>query len=443
MQPNERQANLNTTSVQPLTVGAGAGAGKIESESKTVELRFAQTIDSDCLAALRADNERVRFVAPVHRWARAASSTREAEGVERGAVTRWGAVYVSAVEHLPISCAITSRALPAGPLLAEVQGQQVATMARAMSRKLAQSMRRDGREVSEATELDGAGAGALAVVQWRAGVAMEGGERGAAGVCWRAVVAEMSRDIYGETVSLADFSPEDLAGSALPLPGMYEDRSDKAARLAFERARAKRPGLLARRVETMKAKGGRGRRAEAIERVQRACVLLLHGETLDKAAELAGFNGAGKATAGDRLARAVRRLGYRVQFDARITFGLKKGLRFAPNPTLGAGLPASIPAAWAFRPAADLPGQDGRGGKRWIAMLARLNRAQRRAARLASATAARAERLERLERRADKRATTARRAARMMKGAGLLPDLAAWVLSYHEARAARIARPKL
>ncbi|MGN6556336.1 MAG: hypothetical protein ACTHLW_21705 [Verrucomicrobiota bacterium] len=388
-----------------------------------------------------------------HRWARVSNSADEVEGVERGAVTRWGAVHVHALEHLPISCALTSRALPAGPLLAEIQGQHVANMARAMARKLAQSMRRDGRHVSEATELDGAGAGALAVVAWRSGEEREGSERGAAGVCWRAVVAEMSRDIFGESVSLDEFSAEALAGSALPLPGCYESRTDKATRLIFERARARRGDLLARRVESIKAKGGRGKRAETVERVQRAAVQLLHGEAIDKAAELAGFkpgSGTSKASAGDRLAQAVRRLGFRFQFNAR----QRTSDKAATRPAMGAGLPASIPAAWSVEPSANLPGQDGRGGKRQgvpLPLPVRFaNRAVRRirAERLASAQAARAARMPREDKRNAKRAIWERRTVRRLKAAGVFgyrdgDGVGAWVMAIHERKAARVPRVKL
>jgi hypothetical protein len=231
-----------------------------------------------------------------------------------------------------------------------------------------------------------------------------------------------------------------LAGSALPLPGCYESRDDKAARLAFERARAKRPALLARRVESIKAKGGRGRRGELVDKVQCASVLLLHGESIDKAAELAGFKASGSGRhavkAGDRLAQAVRRLGFKFQFTARQRTDGEAARRVQS----GAALPASIPAAWAFRPAADLPGQDGRGAKRWLAKIQRIERARARAARMASASAARADRLGKAQL---KRGRVQRSAARAFKGSGLMPDCQPWILSYHEARAARVARPKL
>ena len=100
-----------------------------------------------------------------------------------------------------------------------------------------------------------------------------------------------------------------------------DNRSDKAARLLFERATAKRPALLARRIAAIRAQGGRGKRGELVERVGRACLLMLQGECLEEAATLAGFKPAtghhGAVRAGDRLAQAVRRLGFRFQLSLR------------------------------------------------------------------------------------------------------------------------------
>jgi hypothetical protein len=226
------------------------------------------------------------------------------------------------LDQLPVASAVMlARAVPSGELLAEWQGQLTLAMARAMARKQRYAKERDGRTVSEATESDGAGAGVLAVARWRAGEDMDGAERGGSGVCWRAVVGEMSKDTFGETVSLSDMSPEGLAGSALPLPGCYEERSDRASRLAFERARAKRPAQLAKRIEAIIGRGGRGRRTESVERIQRAMILLLHGHPLDNAATAAGYHASGTGRhavkAGDRLAQAVRRLGCHYVFHAR------------------------------------------------------------------------------------------------------------------------------
>src|SRR5258707_1120246 len=99
--------------------------------------------------------------------------------------------------------------------------------------------------------------------------------------------------VWADTTTLPEFridtasggadSFDLLTGSALPLPALVGDgsRSERATRLLFERTRAKRPALLARRVESIKAQGGRGKRGELIDKVHRAAVLLLHGEQID------------------------------------------------------------------------------------------------------------------------------------------------------------------
>jgi hypothetical protein len=186
-------------------------------------------------------------------------------------------------------------------------------------------------------------------------------------------------------------------------------RDERAARLLFERARAKRPALLARRVEILKAQGGRGKRADLIDKVHRAAVLLLHGESVDTAAASAGFraSGAGRHTmrAGDMLARAARRLGFRVQFNLR---------QREPKERHGGGplLPLSpeIAAAWDFKPSANLPLPDGRGGKRRVPLIRRLQRARVRRQRLAVQRAAWARKQAKAGQRAGARARAARRA---------------------------------
>ncbi len=291
-------------------------------------------------------------------------------------------------------------------------------MARAMAARLKRSMARDGRVMSNATEQDAIGAGAAAVVRWRNGHSCEGAEYGARGVCWRAVVASVSEDSLGE--SIEDWRGDDdgadcwdsLTGSALPLPSLVGDgsRAECRARLLFERARAKRPALLARRIESLKARGGRGKRGELLDKLHRAAVLLLHGEGIDAAATAAGFksSGAGRQAvrAGDMLMRAARRLGFRVWFTARDSEHRDK-----PGP---GGHPAPIAAAtvaaWSFEPSATLPLQDGRGGKRRVPKIRRLQRSNARARRLALARSAKALRLSRREAKRHKLARSARRA---------------------------------
>jgi hypothetical protein len=145
-------------------------------------------------------------------------------------------------------------------------------------------------------------------------------------VCYRAISDSMSRDPYGDTVPIADFSLEQLASSALPLPQLVGDdsRQDKAARLLFARARARRPALLPGRIAALKAQGGRGKRQDTIDKVGRACLLMLQGESIGNAAAMVGFTGhaggaRGATRAEDALARAVRRLGFRFQLNLRQT----------------------------------------------------------------------------------------------------------------------------
>lgn len=384
----------------------------------------------------------VSFVSPYHVWSVRDESLDkpfqfDREPDKRGA----GAMLVSgAVDSLPVGVALGASVLAAGPLLAEVQGQRVLSMAHGMADKLARQMRRDGRHVSEATIEDGASSGAAAVVVLLNQVGPTVQPVDVRSVCWRAVVDSMSSDNLGESVTLGDMSPDDLAGSALPLPGWYEDRTDRASRLAFERARGRRGGLLARRVEVIKSKGGRGRRADLVDKVHRAAVLLLHGHTLDDAAEQAGFKSSGRTSAGDRLAQAVRRLGCRCLLNARQSSRSDKS---PVRPTLGAGLPAHVSAAWSFHPSAGLPGEDGRGGRRTSAKsqnpaIARHARNLRRVARRRAQSARAAAIADRLARRADRARGMARAAVRVLKALGIWANDGAgdWMLRYHDARSA-------
>jgi hypothetical protein len=321
------------------------------------------------------------------------------------------------------------RAIPAGPLLTECQGQLDLAEARGQAARLAASMARDGREMSDTSEAEAVGAGCLAVVAWRNGQDVAGVEIGARGVCWRAIVQSVARDSFGESIELwrendgeggADCF-DSLTGSALPLPRLLGDasRAERAARLLFERARAKRPGLLARRIEAIKAKGGRGRRAASVDRVHRAAVLLLHGESIDKAASAAGFKASGQPgrqfkPAGDQFAQAVRRLGFRFRLN------LRQGDPKERKPGGGVFVPMSSATAQAlsFHPSALVPLDNGRGGKQRVAKIRRLQRARARAAKL---QAARAAWTARAAKRAGKRRDLARAARRGDKAAGLWP----------------------
>lgn len=240
-----------------------------------------------------------------------------------------GAMMIDdAIDSIPITDVIMApitQAQPAGSLLLEVQGQVDLAMAEQHAQRLGRQMKSKGL-CSDTTIEEGLSDGLAAVTIWRNQYTVrDANAPSARAVCWQAVQRSMSADAYGDTDSLDTFNPDSLAESAMPLPQLVGDdsRTDKAARLLFERARAKRPALLARRIAAIKAQGGRGKRAELVERVGRACLLMLQGESLEQAATLAGFKGAsggagrGDIKPGDRLARALRRLGFRVQLSLR------------------------------------------------------------------------------------------------------------------------------
>jgi hypothetical protein len=381
------------------------------------------------IVSSNGDNPRGRTIAPQnHVWADLGTEYKPFK-IERetgAGAGRVGAVLVSeALDRLPIGAALSSVAMPCGYLLHEAQGQGVLDMARKQAAKLRQSMRRDGRKMSDTTEQEAIAAGAGAVVRWRNGEDCDGAEHGAAGVCWRAIVQSVAQDSFGE--SIEDWRGQDddgadsfdtLTGSALPLPSLVGDgsRSERASRLLFERARAKRGDLLARRIESLKAKGGRGKRGELIDKIHRAAILLLHGESVDNAATGAGFKpyGSGRhaVRAGDSLMQAFRRLGFRVRFNLRQVETKER----ANHGGACQPITAATFSGWSFNPSETLPCQDGRGGKRLIPKLRRLQRAKARRARLAAATASRAKRLDKRE---NKRATLARAARRADKARGL------------------------
>src|ERR1051325_718856 len=347
-----------------------------------------------------------------------------------GGGERFGAVCVSeeSLDFVSIGAALQSRFIPAGPLLHECQGQQTLATAKRQAARLAGGMSKAGRGMSDTSQADAVGAGAAAVVAWRNGAELDGADRGAAGVSWRAVVQSVAFDRFGE--SIEDWRESSggadgfdlLTGSAMPLPALVGDgsRAERASRLLFERARAKRPNLLARRIESLKLRRGRGKRGELIDKLHRAAVLLLHGEQIDLAASGAGFNASGASRAGDRLMQAARRLGFRVQFTARDR-----------EPKAGGGggafvpLSAAVVSAWSFHPSANLPLPDGRGGKRWVPIIQRLQRARvRRQAQAAKRAAwARADKLQaakRLGKHTDKGRAARRAAKHQGLWAGLL-----------------------
>ena len=285
-------------------------------------------------------SERVTMRTPCHVLAGGEKQSKAVVSRDSIRQTDWnhrrgarGAMLVTeAIESVPITEAVTGRLQPGGSLLLEIQGLGDLAMAERQAAKLALAMNRakgDSQRTSYATTCEGVSSGIAALTAWHNGQAVEGGEGQARLVCWRAVESSMSADTLGDTiVPLSEFTCEGLASSMLPMPQLLGDdsRTDKAARLLYERTRATRcPDRLAQRVTTIKARGGRGKRADVIDRVGRACFLMLQGEPIDKATELAGFRAAGegrrgnggKNRAGDQLARAVRRLGFKFLFTLR------------------------------------------------------------------------------------------------------------------------------
>ena len=220
--------------------------------------------------------------APVHVWT--GQGKRAVAAISRDRIrqmdwahrqgARGAMLLTEAIDYIPVTDAIHGQEQPVGPLLQAIQGQADLDMAERQARRLGNSMRPRG-QLSDTTVEDGVSAGLVALTVWRNQYTVHGGGDPSAGlVCWRAVQESMSEDTLGDRDSLASFDPDSLASSTLPLPQLVGDdsRDDKASRLLFERARARRPALLVRRVQSIKAQGGRGKRGELIERVGRACL---------------------------------------------------------------------------------------------------------------------------------------------------------------------------
>ena len=218
------------------------------------------------------------------------------------------------VEAMSVAAALSSCERPAGDMLAACQAAQDIALGKRAAAKLAGRMRGDGKTVGEDNEREAAAAAVHALALWRAGLALRrcevsGGdevvtaegdrETLAARVAWRACVAVLSDDTLGESLSL----------STAVLPG--ESREERAARLAIERHQHTRQARLVRRLDVIAT--GRGRRAQAVEKVRNALALVLAGDSLDDAATAAGFKASGRTGAGSRLVRACQRLG--ILFD--------------------------------------------------------------------------------------------------------------------------------
>lgn len=123
-------------------------------------------------------------------------------------------------------------------------------------------------------------------------------------VAWRALVAFVSNDGLGSTIQIHGGAEDDwLCAQVLP----SESRTERAARIWIERHATTRQDLLSRRLSHVS--GGRGKRAQAVEKVGNALALMLGGESLDTAADLAGYKQRGRHVSGDGLLRAAKRLG--------------------------------------------------------------------------------------------------------------------------------------
>ena len=338
-----------------------------------------------------------------------------------------GAMLVTeALDSVPITAAITGRLQPGGSLLLEVQGQSDLAMAERQAAKLAGTMDKAkgaSQRTSYATVCEGVSAGIAALTAWHNGQAVEGGEGQTGLVCWRAVESSMSADTLGDTVTLSEFTPDSLAASMLPLPQLLGDdsREDKASRLLFERARSKRPALLSKRIAAIQAMGGRGKRKELVERVGRACRLILQGEPLDKAAELAGFKAGenkggkgGKNRAGDQLARAVRRLGFKFLFTLR-EHERREAVRRASFVPMSKRTAAQL----SLTPSESIPLQSGRGGKQWVTRLQITKRHTRKASARQARQARQAARDARQARQAARQAARDARQTRRIAQYGL------------------------
>ena len=234
------------------------------------------------------------------------------------------------MEARSVGEALASCEQPAGELLRECQGQQDLALATSCAFKLARRMEGDGCHFvhplcDDATVRDAIGAGVTALAVWRAGkdnwpcggqadaVWRQNGGRAkqqlaAVRVAWQGVVTSISADVWRHAVSLSSVSSDWL--ESLVMPG------DATAEEAAEHIPASRSALLDGLIKALKAKGGRGQRQSAVDKIGRALALLMAGESVNTAAEQAGFRrspgrGArgGGAAAGDRFRHALRRVG--------------------------------------------------------------------------------------------------------------------------------------
>jgi len=205
------------------------------------------------------------------------------------------------------ACLVSGATIGApGGLLADIQGQHDLHVCRQSARVLLQRMRRDKPDTSAAT----ADAGAADAVAFLAMLRAGGWCFNVRLAAWQAVSASMSSDTSAATVELSTVPDilTELRGQSLPLPALVGDdsRGDKASRLLFERARAKRPALLLRRVASLEAATKHHARKASILRVGLvASGILNDGLPLEQAASASGFKSSGKFLAGHNALRAA------------------------------------------------------------------------------------------------------------------------------------------
>lgn len=236
----------------------------------------------------------------------------------------WSGLFVTPLSPQSMGEELASRAVPVSPLLREVQGQHDLRLAQACARRLVAKIKANGGKVNKDSEADAASAGVLALAEWRAGA---GDEPRAARVCWRAVSADISQDIYGDGVELSGVSDGWLMEAVEPLAfacvSGIETRNDKAARWLAERGAARRAAKVFPALERY-ASGAGQRRRELADRIGRACLLLIGGESLDAAALAVGFKGTKTHPAGTQLARACRAVMPGIDFDLRAPSQMKR-----------------------------------------------------------------------------------------------------------------------
>jgi len=249
---------------------------------------------------------------------------------------------------------LASKERAAGPLLQAVQGQLDSALCSALlftlHRRMVSNGRRsewfpgglrkvpmvtDGKKtwhyvespgVWSATFADALGAGVVALQLWRAGQTLErvegqdmllasanveGGEFGASGVAWRAMVTSIDSDVWGQTDAgqawARDWIELIMAGGAVTAAGIL-------SQWRGERQRGKRLALVESMRDSLAA--GRGRRAALADKVKHAAVLMIGGASADDAASAAGFKASsggkghgGKVRSSDRLSAALTRAG--------------------------------------------------------------------------------------------------------------------------------------